>query len=1082
MSDVDGTTLPRTLEEAITEIDSLKSQLSGSDLKVFAQNRELRTENVKLKEEIRRLTEQCVSQTFAVRGLEKSEEKLKGELAALESAKATLEQEKKTLEDKKADLEQQVLDLGGQLEDFKSKEIHLSQELEKVTAHHSETTQELERLQQEYEQDTQTRASELEQTQKAWKDEVAAKEDAIKALEQRVEQFKEEFLSQEFAPVSSLSEANMPAAGEAFEVLTMKMEDFLGFPGRALVEQVFRLSGVEQSSSNPAELEETFEALQDTASQLVRSDEQEQELAALLKDAWQEIGLGDGATPKAAAKPAEPAVEVEPAPAAEAPAEPEPPTPPEPAPVEPAAQAEPPASPEPASVPEVAEAPAQPEPPVTETEESVEAVEEAPESAQTEAQPEPIAEPASEEATGSQQAQPEDEAPSSEEVAPQASEEPEPLELEIPTPTTEPEPEVAEQTVQEEPVAEGEPVEESVAEEAPEVVEAPQSAADAEPEDLPELPDLDAVLESDIPDLPEAPQEQLEPTPVEPTAEEPVAESAEAAPPVEETSQEATPEPIEEPAEAVEEAEPEPVEESAAAPEASAEPEAAPEPAESGAGDFEEAARLLEEGRHGQALPLFERLSEAEPTEATYLVGRIACLAGEGRYAEAYQIGQELAGKDLGESAEVFNESMDAALAGLAAEAESDLVRKEFLLELLLRTSNPEQLHASLDEADEIAMRIAREGELSLLQARHRVGQDDVTEYLIDALHSLSDRTEVFSLLKNNLERYPELRPLSEFLERLLDSSRAESLEAESGVKELLGMGEGVEELLDEVDPGEEAVVQVFLEHLIPRSEVEFDIPSEDFEEFMLEAEPAAFVGSLRQALRSVDYTLFFDEIEVLSYDGEEHFLLRSSPEPTPTLLFGAELDDVPPEELRFLVLRELFSMYRRHSQLAHISAGLDDQRRVRLVRACIDIFSEFESKVPAETMAQLDQLTERAAEGGQDNDFRADLESFLRQVYLQTESDSFLELGDFLYEGQLNRKWLDSIADGFAARQTGIVVASYAICRDLLEEEEFEQVEENGFGWLYQEENLGKHSELRLRLQRLWSSPLKALISEPEE
>ena len=81
-----------------------------------------------------------------------------------------------------------------------------------------------------------------------------------------------------------------------------------------------------------------------------------------------------------------------------------------------------------------------------------------------------------------------------------------------------------------------------------------------------------------------------------------------------------------------------------------------------------------------------------------------------------------------------------------------------------------------------------------------------------------------------------------------------------------------------------------------------------------------------------------------------------------------------------------------------------------------------------------------------------------------------------------MNRKWLDSIADGFAARQTGIVVASYAICRDLLEEEEFEQVEENGFGWLYQEENLGKHSELRLRLQRLWSSPLKALISEPEE
>lgn len=1069
MSDVDGTTLPRTLEEAITEIDSLKSQLSGSDLKVFAQNRELRTENVKLKEEIRRLTEQCVSQTFAVRGLEKNEEKLKENLAALESAKATLEQEKKALEDKLADVEQQVLDLGGQLEDVKSKEIHLSQELEKVTAHHSETTQELERLQQEYEQDSKTRASELEQAQKAWKEEVAAKEDAIKALEQRVEQFKEEFLSQEFAPVSGLSEANMPAAGEAFEVLTMKMEDFLGFPGRALVEQVFRLSGVEQSSSNPAELEETFEALQDTASQLVRSDEQEQELAALLKDAWQEIGLGEGGAPKAVAKAPEPVADPEPTPAPE--------TTPE---AESAATPVVEAAPETDSRQADTEAPeSQEEPPASSTneaEESGETVSEAEEPAPQDTPSEPVAEEVSE----SPQADSEEEAKAPTEEASEPSQEPEEQELESQPPSTETE--GAEEAGSQEAVAEQEPAQESVEEESPEVDDVPQSAVETEPEDLPELPDLDAVLESEIPDLPEAPQEQLEPTPVEPTVEEPAEESAEAGPAVEEAGRQPSPEPAEEAPAEVQEVEPESSEETALA----ADPEPAPEQAEesnaASSGDFEEAARLLEEGEHGRALPIFEKLSEAEPSESTYLVGRIACLAGEGRYAEAYQLGQEVAGKDLGESAEVFNESMDAALAGLAAEAESDLVRKEFLLELVLRTSNPEQLHASLDEADEIAMRIAREGELSLLQARHRVGQDDVTEYLIDALHSLSDRTEVFSLLKNNLERYPELRPLSEFLERLLDSSRAESLEAESGVKELLGMGEGVEELLDEVDPGEEAVVQVFLEHLIPRSEVEFDIPSEDFEEFMLEAEPAAFVGSLRQALRSVDYTLFFDEIEVLSYDGEEHFLLRSSPEPTPTLLFGADLDDVPPEELRFLVLRELFSMYRRHSQLAHISAGLDDQRRVKLVRACIDIFSEFESKVPPETMAQLDQLTERAAEGGQDNDFRADLESFLRQVYLQTESDSFLELGDFLYEGQLNRKWLDSIADGFAARQTGIVVASYAICRDLLEEEEFEQVEEAGFGWLYQEENLGKHSELRLRLQRLWSTPLKALISEPEE
>ncbi len=109
-------------------------------------------------------------------------------------------------------------------------------------------------------------------------------------------------------------------------------------------------------------------------------------------------------------------------------------------------------------------------------------------------------------------------------------------------------------------------------------------------------------------------------------------------------------------------------------------------------------------------------------------------------------------------------------------------------------------------------------------------------------------------------------------------------------------------------------------------------------------------------------------------------------------------------------------------------------------------------------------------------------MEALLAEVYQAIESDSFLELGDFLYEGQLNRKWLDPIADGFGARQCGLVVASYAIARDQLDEETYETLEETGFGWLYQDENLAKYPELRLRLQRLWTLPFKALISEADE
>ena len=67
MSDNKGATSAPTLEEALAEIEGLKEQLSGSDLKVFTQNRDLRQENGKLREEITRLTEECVTQTFAVK-------------------------------------------------------------------------------------------------------------------------------------------------------------------------------------------------------------------------------------------------------------------------------------------------------------------------------------------------------------------------------------------------------------------------------------------------------------------------------------------------------------------------------------------------------------------------------------------------------------------------------------------------------------------------------------------------------------------------------------------------------------------------------------------------------------------------------------------------------------------------------------------------------------------------------------------------------------------------------------------------------------------------------------------------------
>jgi hypothetical protein len=572
-----------------------------------------------------------------------------------------------------------------------------------------------------------------------------------------------------------------------------------------------------------------------------------------------------------------------------------------------------------------------------------------------------------------------------------------------------------------------------------------------------------------------APVETAEPVAEEVTAE-PVAQDAAA----ESVTEEPSAEPVVEETAASEEAaapEQEPTVEAAA-------PPAATEDAVDGEGedaDFDVAAAALQNGDYAQAWPVFHRLRESSPSEVTYLVGEIAALTGLERYTEAYTLGRGLRPEELEESAEVYRDSFETVLMSLAENAESMLARKSYLIELIELIDDPERVMPLLDEVEEIPLRSPREGQLSLLQARHRIGQDDVTGYLIDAFSGLSDEPEIFDLLQQNLDRYPELTSLKDFMERLLGAPRDEALEAEAAAKELVIGSEELEELLEEVDPGEEALVQVFLEHLLPRTGVKVELPSEAFEELLQESEPAAFVGALRQALRSVDYTVFFDEIEVLSYDGEEHFLLRSSPEPNPTLLFGAAVDDVPPEELRFLVLRELFSMYRRHSHLNHLAAQLDDKLRLTFVKTTLEIHKEAEIQIPEELLEQVEQLESLAEDGGQSPEFRAGLESVLTAIYQATESDSFPELADFLYDGQLHKKWLDPLADAFAAKQTGVVVASFAIARDTMDPEDFEALEEAGFIWLYNPENLERFRELRQRLQRLWVMPFKALVSDAE-
>ncbi len=1038
-----------TLDEALAELEGLKEQLSGSDLKVFTQNRELRQETSKLREEVTRLAEECVTQTFTIRTLEKAKAGLEQAKAKLEQSKAELEKNKAELETQVASLLSQVAELEGRVGDLteevgvhRSQEIHLSQELERTISANAE---EVARLLTEHDSQLTTTRDNLEQAKANLESDltgrIQAREQEIENLERRVEQFKEEFLSQEVAsPISSLSPS--VEQGKAFSLLRDRMEGLLGFPGRAMVEQVFRLCGADQTTTDPAVLEEAFEALQDTATKLVRSPEQEHELSALLGVAWQELGLDARSfgTAQIAAQDtpgqATPSAELE--------------------------------SPE----VESAEGPS-----------PVEAIDSL----------------LSEQTSLELPAEPVEEAPVEEEVA--QEETPELAEaVEVAVDAIEESSALEQLFDSSENVleAEGQPeLAESIEEHFPEelVEEQVEASLEAETEPSFEVPleasvepsllDGEAVTEEDMPPVEQPAEESQEVVldSIDQALAEPSSES------LEQIDTESVVEPVAEfgtiPAvEAVEES----ILESA---DAEVPAEEAPENAvvaneaeatEAGPVNFDSAADALQNGDYETALSLFRQLREQDASDASYRVGEISALAGLEHYDEAYSLGRNIDPSSLGASEQIFLENFEAILVGRAELAETLVSRKLALIELVDLVRDPDRIQAYLDEVDEIGLRTPSEGRLSLLQAKARVDQDDVTEYLIEAMTSLDDKPEIFDLLRQNLERYPELSPLSDLTQSLLEAPRDEALEAEGPAKSLLVGEETLEDLLNESDPEEEALVQVFLEHLLPRTGLKMELPSEAFEDLLQDSEPAAFVGALRQALRSVDYTLFFDEIEVLSYDGEDHFLLRSSPEPKPTLLFGADVDDVPPEELRFLVLRELFSMHRRHSHLAHLAAQLDDRFRFGFVKACLEVHKEAKFQIPEEFLAELTQLEALAVEGGQDNEFKAKLESALLQIYQATESDSFMELDDFLYGGQLHKKCLDPLADSFAAKQTGLVVASYAIARDTLDAEEFEALEETGFGWLYLDENIEQFRALRLRLQRLWSMPFKALVSEADE
>ncbi len=394
-----------------------------------------------------------------------------------------------------------------------------------------------------------------------------------------------------------------------------------------------------------------------------------------------------------------------------------------------------------------------------------------------------------------------------------------------------------------------------------------------------------------------------------------------------------------------------------------------------------------------------------------------------------------------------------------AAKAKSDQLAEG----LNLVSSQPQVASEILEQALEVETWVENEAKANLALARLKAGQEDIVPYLTEALPG-AEMVYLFEILSS-----AESTATGNAADRLsLFYQFGSSPRAEVQKQELaIGMGKRSlnRDFVSHLGNEEEEEVVAFLrDNLLPKTGLNLPVPSEQFEQRLENTGPAAFVGTLRQALRAVDYTLFdFPELKVLTYDGDDMFLVDASAEPELTLIFHRDIEGMPPEELCFLVFRHLVRMYRGHSQLAHQSGALTDSNRLQLAQAAVELYLEEGSEPHPSLMDRLKALNPSAPE------FENDCRGLLLHWYQATDWVGFLYAREFAFRDEVFLKRLDPVADHAAARLVGITAATYGCLREelLFQPELLEELGE-GLNDLF-EHGTGI-TAARMRIQRMWN------------
>lgn len=485
----------------------------------------------------------------------------------------------------------------------------------------------------------------------------------------------------------------------------------------------------------------------------------------------------------------------------------------------------------------------------------------------------------------------------------------------------------------------------------------------------------------------------------------------------------------------------------------------------------------LAEGRAEEALDLLVRLDARYPDCLDVQSALFDLFLSFECWAEAHGVARRLAPEIRGDAErERFRGCMARVLEKRVESTRDPVEKKGYLLELAeLHLDLPESALGYLQRARLLPERHEREGWIDLHLTRLGFGgPDERCRTLFRWMNRMADHAELFDHMDRlfAIPRFREQAPVARTVLALVRDGRARGAEAERTreYRRALPAPAKPERFFAEYhDVRENMPIRRLLNELMDLGGEELPPPTEAERARLAASVPVSRGWAPARMAEELRHGMFGGPLEVMRYEGPERFLARSVAGGTPILLIHAELEKLSPEEARPALVGALYRLRRRHADLARLAEAMDDRLRAALILAARSSLVRSGGALPEELDRRVESL-----QGG----FVPSTQGLLDltdRCHRATRADIFALLLRLFREERPFGAELDRAADQFVALVCGTTAATCAVAREALGSGDLlDRCLRDGFQVLYAEPAA---ADLRLRLQRLWLGPLRAVL-----